>query len=89
MGWFDTVKQIYYVCNPILDVAILAFIIYKTYELLEKTPAMQLFKGAGFLALIFVLAYMLKLNTLLWILNLLAPGLVIAAAIVFQPIPLS
>jgi diadenylate cyclase len=28
---------------------------------------------------------MLKLNTLLWILNLLAPGLVIAVAIVFQP----
>jgi diadenylate cyclase len=46
---------------------------------------MQLFKGAGFLALIFVLAYMLKLDTLLWILNLLAPGLVIAVAIVFQP----
>jgi diadenylate cyclase len=85
MGWFDTVKQIYNVINPILDVAILAFIIYKTYGLLEKTPAMQLFKGAGFLALIFVLAYMLKLNTLLWILNLLAPGLVIAVAIVFQP----
>jgi diadenylate cyclase len=85
MDWFDTVKHFYNVINPILDIAILAFIIYKAYELLEKTQAMQLLKGAGFLALIFVLAYILKLNTLLWILNLLAPGLLIAAAIVFQP----
>jgi diadenylate cyclase len=85
MDWFETVQNLYSKINPILDVVILAFILYKAYGLLAKTQAMQLLKGAGFLALIFAVAYVLKLNTLLWILNLLAPGLLIAVAIVFQP----
>jgi diadenylate cyclase len=86
MGWFEAARKLYYnEINPVLDIAILAFIIYKAYGLLAKTQAMQLLKGAGFLALIFALAYMLKLGTLLWILNMLAPGLLIAVAIIFQP----
>ena len=85
MNWFGAVRQFYSVINPILDVAILAFLIYKVYGLLAKTQALQLVRGAGFLALIFAVAYLLKFNTLLWILNLLAPGLLIAIAIVFQP----
>jgi diadenylate cyclase len=85
MDWFGTAQNLYNKINPILDVVILAFIFYKAYGLLAKTQAMQLLKGAGFLALIFAVAYVLKLDTLLWILNLLAPGLLIAVAIVFQP----
>jgi diadenylate cyclase len=85
MGLFETARRVYNGINPLLDVAILAFLIYKVYSLLSKTQAMQLLKGAGFLALIFALAYVLKLETLLWILNMLAPGILIAAAIVFQP----
>jgi diadenylate cyclase len=85
MSWFEAVKQFYRAINPILDVAILAFLIYQVYGLLAKTQALQLVKGAGFLTLIFAVAYVLKLNTLLWILNMLAPGLLIAIAIVFQP----
>jgi diadenylate cyclase len=85
MGIFETAQRLYNGINPILDVAILAFLVYKVYGLLSKTQAMQLLKGAGFLALIFALAYVLKLGTLLWILNMLAPGILIAAAIVFQP----
>jgi diadenylate cyclase len=85
MGVFETAQRIYNGINPILDVAILAFLVYKVYGLLSKTQAVQLLKGAGFLALIFALAYVLKLGTLLWILNMLAPGILIAAAIVFQP----
>jgi diadenylate cyclase len=75
----------YNAIRPALDVLILAFLLYKGYDLLVKTQAVQLVKGAGFLASVFVIAYVLRLNTLQWILNLLAPGLLVVIAIVFQP----
>ena len=65
--------------------AILAFLFYKGYELLVKTQAVQLVKGAGFLVLLYGLAVLLKLSTLQWLLNALAPGILIMAAIIFQP----
>jgi diadenylate cyclase len=52
---------------------------------LVKTQALQLLKGAGFLALIYGIAYLFQLTTLQWVLNILGPGLFIAIAIVFQP----
>jgi diadenylate cyclase len=69
----------------VLDIAILAFLLYTAYKLLLKTQALQMVKGAGFLALVYGIAVLLKLTTLVWILNVLAPGLLIAVAIVFQP----
>ena len=85
MEWLQRFSAVYDLLRPALDVVILAFLIYKLYELLVKTQAVQMIKGAGFLVLVFAIAYLLKLTTLQWILNLLAPGLVIAVAIVFQP----
>ncbi|MDR2864456.1 MAG: diadenylate cyclase CdaA [Spirochaetaceae bacterium] len=86
MDWLTTLSGIYgKFISPVLDVTILAFLIYKAYELLAKTQAVQLIKGAGFLALIYGLAYVFKLSALLWILKFLSPGLFIAIAIIFQP----
>ncbi len=70
---------------PFLDILLLAFLIYRSYIILVQTRAIQLIKGALFMALIYLLAFFLKLSTLLWVLNLLVPGLVIAIAIIFQP----
>ncbi|MDR1400346.1 MAG: diadenylate cyclase CdaA [Treponema sp.] len=70
---------------PIFDVVILAFLLYKAYELLVKTQAVQIVKGAGFLALVYVVAELFRLSTLRWVLNALAPGLVVAVAVIFQP----
>jgi diadenylate cyclase len=86
VDWFSSLVGFYgaYV-SPVLDVVILAFLIYKAWELLAKTQAVQLLKGAGFLALIYGVAYVFKLSVLLWILKFLSPGLLIAIAIVFQP----
>jgi diadenylate cyclase len=75
----------YGLIRPAFDVAILAFLLYKAYDLLVKTQAVQLVKGAVFLALVYGIAFLFKLTTLLWILTMLAPGLFIAVAIVFQP----
>jgi diadenylate cyclase len=68
-----------------MDVGILAFLLYKAYDFLVKTQAMQLVKGAGFLALVYGVAFLFRLTTLQWILQILAPGLLIVIAIVFQP----
>lgn len=70
---------------PMLDVLLIATIIYQGYRLLARTRALQLIKGLIWLAVIFGLAFFLQLNTVLRIMNVLAPSLVIAIALVFQP----
>ncbi|GHV25215.1 membrane protein [Spirochaetia bacterium] len=85
MEWVQRLTAVYNLIRPVLDIAILAFLLYKGFDLLVKTQAVQLVKGAGFLALFFGIAWVLKLTTLQWLLTMLAPGLFIAIAIVFQP----
>jgi diadenylate cyclase len=85
MEWFQWFSSFLDILRPIFDVAILAFLLYKIYDLLVKTQAMQLVKGAGLLALVYGVTVLFRLTTLQWILNALAPGLFIAIAIVFQP----
>jgi diadenylate cyclase len=85
MEWFQRLLSIYDIIRPVVDVAILAFLLYKAYDLLVKTQAVQLVKGAGFLALFYGVAYVFKLTTLQWLLTTLAPGFFIVIAIVFQP----
>ena len=85
MSWFHQLVSIYDLIRPILDVLLLAFLLYKGYELLEKSQALPLVKGAGFLVLVYGIAFLLNLTTLRWVLTIIAPGLFIAIAIVFQP----
>ena len=83
--WYNRLYAIYDQIRPVLDVAILAFLLYKGYELLERTQALPLIKGAGFLAVVYGIAFLFNLTTLRWVLTMIAPGLIIAVAIVFQP----
>jgi diadenylate cyclase len=85
MAWFQWFISIYEIIRPVLDVVLLAFILYKGYELLERTQALPLVKGTGFLFLVYGIAWLFNLSTLRWALTLIAPGLFIAIAIVFQP----
>lgn len=85
MTAFDVLKNIYSYVNPVLDVCILAFVLYKAYMVFIKTNGMQLIKAALVFAVAYVLAYILRLSVLLWILNMIAPSLIVAFAIVFQP----
>ncbi|MDR2211674.1 MAG: diadenylate cyclase CdaA [Spirochaetaceae bacterium] len=85
MTWYQKAGELYGQFRPVLDISLLAFLLYKAYDLLVKTQAVQLVKGAGFLALIYGIAYLFKLSTLQWLLNILAPGLFVVIAIVFQP----
>lgn len=85
MKAFDSLAAIYNVIRPILDLGVLTFILYKAYELIIKTNGIQIIKAAVIVALAYAGALLLKLDTMVWILNVMAPGLVIAFAIVFQP----
>jgi diadenylate cyclase len=73
------------VVRPALDVLVLAWLLYKSWQILVQTKAVQLIKGTVLMVLIYAVSFFLQLTTLLWILNVLVPGLVIAIAIVFQP----
>jgi diadenylate cyclase len=85
MDWFAGHWFVRDYLIPFLDILLLSYLIYKSYQILVQTRAVQLVKGALLMALIYLLAFFLRLNTLLWILNLLVPGLVIGIAIIFQP----
>jgi len=85
MEWFQRLLSYYDFVRPVPDILILAFLIYKAYDLLLKTQAAQLIKGATFMALVYGMAILFKLSTLEWLLRTLAPGLFVILAIVFQP----
>lgn len=81
----EQLKRIYSFINPILDIAIIAVVLYKAYELLLKTNGIQILKTALLIGIFYLIANLLKLNTILWILNFIAPGLLVCFVIVFQP----
>jgi len=70
---------------PALDITLLAYMLFQVYKLLEETRAVQLLRGTVYLALVYAVAWLLRLSTLLWILEKITPGLFIGVAIVFQP----
>ncbi|MDR0640866.1 MAG: diadenylate cyclase CdaA [Treponema sp.] len=85
MDWFQRLAYIYDFVRPVLDVGILAFLLYKAFDFLARTQAIQLVKGAGFLTLVYGVAFLFRLTTLQWLLQTLAPGILVGIAIVFQP----
>lgn len=85
MESFDILTQIVNVIRPVLDIGILTFLLYKAYNLVIRTNAVQILKALIIVALIYGVAFILKLDTLLWIMNIIAPGLLVSFAIVFQP----
>lgn len=73
------------IVGPLLDILVLAILIYQIYKLLVQTKAVQLIKGASFIVVLYGLAFFLNLKTLLWILTNFTTILVIILAVVFQP----
>jgi len=82
---FNSLLKIYDYAGPVVDIGVLSFLLYKAYEIITRTNAMQLIKAAVLVAMAYVVAYLLRLQTLLWVFNIMAPGLLISFAIVFQP----
>lgn len=71
--------------TDILDILIVAYIIYKIIFWIKETRAWTLFKGILVIFALAAVATLLKLNTIVWILsNTISVG-IIAVIVVFQP----
>ncbi len=84
-AFVESLLKIYDYIRPVLDVGIIAFLLYKVYGLLRRTNAVQIITAVFIIGLAYLAANFLQLTTLQWILNTLAPGVFICFAIVFQP----
>ncbi len=71
--------------SDIIEIILLAFVIYKVMLWFKKTRAWTLFKGIVVIALFVGVATILKLNTILWIFRNTIDVGIIAVIILFQP----
>jgi len=71
--------------SDLLDIIIVAFIVYKLYTLLRGTIAAQVFIGLMIILMISFVAKTINLKALSWLLRLLTDIWVIAFVILFQP----
>ncbi|HHW94943.1 MAG TPA: TIGR00159 family protein [Mogibacterium sp.] len=71
--------------TDIIDIIIVAYLIYKLFDFIKKTRAHQLFRGVFLVIVIFFISQLLQLNLLNWLLRSLLTVGVIAVVILFQP----
>lgn len=71
--------------RDVIEIMIIAFVIYQLIKWLRGTRAWVLFKGILVILLIAVLAMVFELNTILWILSNTINVGIIAILIIFQP----
>ncbi|MDR1892547.1 MAG: diadenylate cyclase CdaA [Oscillospiraceae bacterium] len=69
----------------VIDILLMAFIIYKGIQLIRETRAEQLIKGILVLLLIFILVRAFELKYMSWILTNVFGQIVVAAVVIFQP----
>lgn len=69
----------------IIDILIVAAILYKAYEMLEDTRAITLVKGLLVLLFLTMVCYLLQLHVIYWLLQKTVTLLFVALPIVFQP----
>ncbi|MBQ6825499.1 MAG: diadenylate cyclase CdaA [Clostridia bacterium] len=69
----------------IIDILIIAFVIYKAIGFLRESRAGQLIKGIAILLAIYFIARWCELTTVSWALSKIVDSIIIAAAVIFQP----
>ncbi len=69
----------------IIDILIVAFVLYRLIMLIRGTRAVQLIKGLAVLLIATAVSSLLNLNTVHWLLRQAMTALVVALPIVFQP----
>ncbi len=83
-------SQVFYaVCHitvfDLIDILVIAYLVYKAIGFLRETRAGQLVKGIAILIIVALLARLLKLVSLQWLLSTVFESALIAVAIIFQP----
>ncbi len=69
----------------IVDILLIAFIIFKAIEFLRETRAGQLVKGVVLLLALYAFAIVFELAVLRWLLSAIFGSAIVAVAIIFQP----
>lgn len=87
---YATLNQIIYAVShirvfDILDILIIAYIIYKTIGFLRESRAGQLVKGIIILLVVYFVANWWDLASLQWILSKVMNSVLLAAVVIFQP----
>ena len=71
--------------SDILDILVITYVIYHILLWIKTSRAMTLLKGILVVAVFLLLAFLLKLNTILWIAKNLINVVLLALVILFQP----
>lgn len=71
--------------RPVIDVAIVAFLLYRAYILLSRTRAVQLLIGFGLILLLDVVARRFQMETLSWLITNVSSYLVFGLIVLLQP----
>lgn len=81
----DILLSVWRILTAIADIGLLAFIFYKLYKMLKRTNAIQIIRAVVVVLGVYALAFFFRLNTIMYLLELLTPGIIVGFAIVFQP----
>ena len=71
--------------TDVLEIALISFFIYQFIVWIKFTRAYNLLKGILFVLLFILFAYILKMNTILWIIKNLSTILLTSVVVIFQP----
>ena len=69
----------------IIQIALIAFFVYQFMVWIKYTHAYTLLKGILVVLLFILIAYIFKMNTILWIFSNLASTLIVGVIVIFQP----
>ena len=69
----------------IIEIGLISFLVYHIMVWMKYTRAYTLIKGILFVLIFLIIAYIFKMNTILWIVTNLADVMIIAVAVIFQP----
>ena len=85
--FFEILKRlvVYFSFSDLLDIIIVSFLIYYLIVFVRDTRIQQLLKGILLIYVAYLLATWLKLNTLLFIIDIIVNNGILAVIIVFQP----
>lgn len=71
--------------TDIIDMAVVAYILYKIFGFIKETRAQQLFRGILLIIAVFVASQILNLSLLSWLMSSLLTVGLIAVVVLFQP----
>lgn len=71
--------------KDIVDIVLVAVVLYLFFLLIKGTRAVQIIQGVGVLLFILLISYLLKLEALFWLLKYSLITIAVAIPIVFQP----